>query len=58
MNKLFTRFGILLLGLAFLISVLIASGCGSSSDVQPDAKSNYSQPMKKKPQAGPIGETQ
>jgi len=58
MNKLSTRIGILLLGTAFLVSVLIASGCGSNSDVQPDAKSNYSAPMTKKAKAGPMGATE
>ena len=58
MIKLSTRIGALLLGLVFLASVLIASGCGSSSDVQPDAKSNYSQPMSKKAKAGPMGGTE
>ena len=53
MNTLSARIGVLALGLAFLVSVLVAAGCGSSSDVQPDTKSNYNQPMQKKKMAGP-----
>jgi len=53
MNTLSTRIGVLALGLVFLVSVLIASGCGSNSDVQPDAKSNYDQPVQKKKQGPP-----
>jgi len=53
MNTLSARIGVLALGLAFLISALVAAGCGSSSDVQPDAKSNYNQPMQKKKATDP-----
>jgi len=53
MHKLSTKISVLVLGAAFLFSVLVACGCGSSGDVQPDAKSNYSAPISKKKQPGP-----
>jgi len=51
MKTLSARIAILGLGLAFLVS-MVAAGCGSNNDVQPDAKSNYNQSMQKKKTAG------
>lgn len=59
MNKLSTRIGILALGLTFLVSVLIASGCSSGNDVAPSQKDNFNAPItKKKGNPGPLGNTE
>ncbi len=49
------RVFILMLGAAFLISVLAAAAC-SSNDVSPGQKDNYTQPIAKKKGPGSLSD--